>query len=454
MWGGKPLLGRTAELRSEGAPFDFFNAELAGIEIGRHVTFREPLMCLNSGNSPQLITGDRKTGVGNTDPDHALWVSATPGSRDPKDSPGAGRRAHCACARHFEDGGAHWETRGASGEIAYINAGHLTPHWNMPGMRWQRKNAGTPKKSPILKRRSAREKPNGGPLPSGGEARGPVTQRNQKQGRRKTAKTPAATEVPAASETPAATEVPAAAETPAATDGPPDGKEEMKRRKIRTIPHTKQPNEDSRDESPASPGGGIFQRLREKKGYISVIKMHFGANLPAILQDGGAQGEDGRTDTGTPDSAGALRMRPPFCKMAAPREKTAGRTPGGREISARNPDVCTYPYTKRFTNDHDQRYDLAVIVGKGTIILKVPSHLATLQRFRQRCRSLQRRCLVVVWSLESCHTDSSPATNDAEVPGEVITVIKMCTAHAPAILEDGGAQGEDGRTDGRTPGGP
>ncbi|CAJ0964597.1 unnamed protein product [Ranitomeya imitator] len=47
-------------------------------------------------------------------------------------------------------------------------------------------------------------------------------------------------------------------------------------------------------------------------GYISVIKMHFGANLPAgrfggrtahapaILQDGGAQGEDGRTDTGTP----------------------------------------------------------------------------------------------------------------------------------------------------------
>ncbi|CAJ0935705.1 unnamed protein product, partial [Ranitomeya imitator] len=50
-------------------------------------------------------------------------------------------------------------------------------------------------------------------------------------------------------------------------------------------------------------------------GYISVIKMHFGANLPAgrfggrtahvpaILQDGGAQGEDGRTDTGTPEQA-------------------------------------------------------------------------------------------------------------------------------------------------------
>ncbi|CAJ0966662.1 unnamed protein product [Ranitomeya imitator] len=48
------------------------------------------------------------------------------------------------------------------------------------------------------------------------------------------------------------------------------------------------------------------------EGYISVIKMHFVTNLPAgrfggrnahapaILQDGGAQGEDGRTDTGTP----------------------------------------------------------------------------------------------------------------------------------------------------------
>ncbi|CAJ0968201.1 unnamed protein product [Ranitomeya imitator] len=48
------------------------------------------------------------------------------------------------------------------------------------------------------------------------------------------------------------------------------------------------------------------------QGYISVIKMHFGTNLPAgrfggrtahalaILQDGGTQGEDGRTDTGRP----------------------------------------------------------------------------------------------------------------------------------------------------------
>ncbi|CAJ0930064.1 unnamed protein product [Ranitomeya imitator] len=50
------------------------------------------------------------------------------------------------------------------------------------------------------------------------------------------------------------------------------------------------------------------------QGYISVIKMHFGKNLPdgrfggrtahapAILQDGGAQGEDGRTDIGSPGS--------------------------------------------------------------------------------------------------------------------------------------------------------
>ncbi|CAJ0954523.1 unnamed protein product [Ranitomeya imitator] len=47
-----------------------------------------------------------------------IKAKATPGSRDPKDSPGAGRRAHCAC--HFEDGGAHRETRGASGELVLI----------------------------------------------------------------------------------------------------------------------------------------------------------------------------------------------------------------------------------------------------------------------------------------------------------------------------------------------
>ncbi|CAJ0968884.1 unnamed protein product [Ranitomeya imitator] len=61
----------------------------------------------------------------------------------------------------------------------------------------------------------------------------------------------------------------------------------------------------------------LFSRFDEgiklDEGYISVIKMHFGTNLPAgrfggrtahapaILQDGGAQGEDGRTDTGTPE---------------------------------------------------------------------------------------------------------------------------------------------------------
>ncbi|CAJ0952139.1 unnamed protein product [Ranitomeya imitator] len=55
-------------------------------------------------------------------------------------------------------------------------------------------------------------------------------------------------------------------------------------------------------------------------GYISVIKMHFGANLPAgrfggrtvhapaILQDGGAQGEDGRTDTGTPGYISVIKI--------------------------------------------------------------------------------------------------------------------------------------------------
>ncbi|CAJ0932210.1 unnamed protein product [Ranitomeya imitator] len=101
-----------AELGREGAPFYFFNVELAGIEIGRNVTFGEPLMCLNSGNPPQLITGDRKT-----DPDHALWGLGYP--RQPRPQRFSRCRAHCACARHFEDGGAHRETRGASGELGY-----------------------------------------------------------------------------------------------------------------------------------------------------------------------------------------------------------------------------------------------------------------------------------------------------------------------------------------------
>ncbi|CAJ0919270.1 unnamed protein product [Ranitomeya imitator] len=45
--------------------------------------------------------------------------------------------------------------------------------------------------------------------------------------------------------------------------------------------------------------------------------------------------------------------------------------------------------------------------------LKVPSHIATLQRYRQRSGSLQRRCLVAG---ELSHR-RSPATNDPEVPG-------------------------------------
>ncbi|CAJ0938649.1 unnamed protein product, partial [Ranitomeya imitator] len=42
------------------------------------------------------------------------------------------------------------------------------------------------------------------------------------------------------------------------------------------------------------------------------------------------------------------------------------------------------------------------------------------RHIKRRCSDIDNdagRCLVVVWSLESCHTDSSPATNDAEVPG-------------------------------------
>ncbi|CAJ0934798.1 unnamed protein product [Ranitomeya imitator] len=51
---------------------------------------------------------------------------------------------------------------------------------------------------------------------------------------------------------------------------------------------------------------------RTAEGYISVIKMHFGTNLPA--------GRFGGAHT---------RMRPPFCKMAAPRGED-GRTDTGR----------------------------------------------------------------------------------------------------------------------------
>ncbi|CAJ0945814.1 unnamed protein product [Ranitomeya imitator] len=43
-----------AGLRRKGVPFDIFKLKLAGIEIGRHVAFGEPLMCLNSGNPPQV----------------------------------------------------------------------------------------------------------------------------------------------------------------------------------------------------------------------------------------------------------------------------------------------------------------------------------------------------------------------------------------------------------------
>ncbi|CAJ0921425.1 unnamed protein product, partial [Ranitomeya imitator] len=76
-----------------------------------------------------------------------------------------------------------------------------------------------------------------------------------------------------------------------------------------------------------------------KNGYISVIKMHFGTNLPAgrfggrtayapaILQDGGAQGEDGRTDTGRPVFLYAFHYRKPQgLKTQQIRKKTAAKT--------------------------------------------------------------------------------------------------------------------------------
>ncbi|CAJ0920207.1 unnamed protein product, partial [Ranitomeya imitator] len=51
-----------------------------------------------------------------------------------------------------------------------------------------------------------------------------------------------------------------------------------------------------------------------------------------------------------------------------------------------------YRYTKRLTNDHDQRYDLAVIVGYlGTIHLPLPSTMvaaADLQALVQRLQKL------------------------------------------------------------------
>ncbi|CAJ0946542.1 unnamed protein product [Ranitomeya imitator] len=69
-----------------------------------------------------------------------------------------------------------------------------------------------------------------------------------------------------------------------------------------------------RDTGTCIPESGLFGFMISVTailGYISVIKMHFVTNLPAgrfggrtahaptILQDGGAQGEDGRTDNGT-----------------------------------------------------------------------------------------------------------------------------------------------------------
>ncbi|CAJ0954134.1 unnamed protein product [Ranitomeya imitator] len=102
-----------------------------------------------------------------------------------------------------------------------------------------------------------------------------------------------------------------------------------------------------------------------------------------------------------------------------------------------------YRHTIRFTYDHDQRYDLAVIVvcfphsvtaGRKVKVKAQPLCSAfTLRpavtvREAETARDLTDtridtdndpdRCSVALWSLESCHTDRSPATNDAGNQGK------------------------------------
>ncbi|CAJ0952976.1 unnamed protein product [Ranitomeya imitator] len=65
---------------------------------------------------------------------------------------------------------------------------------------------------------------------------------------------------------------------------------------------------------------------------------------------------------------------------------------------------------------------LAVLKGDSKAV-KGKGSGKVIQRYRhtkRRCSDTDNdpdRCSVAVWSLESCHTDSSPATNDPEVPG-------------------------------------
>ncbi|CAJ0964411.1 unnamed protein product [Ranitomeya imitator] len=95
--------------------------------------------------------------------------------------------------------------------------------------------------------------------------------------------------------------------------------------------------------------------------YISVIKMHFGTNLPAsrfggrtahapaILEDGGAQGEDGRTPGGSRMKVAPV-LPPPHVVVPAPSLLYALRvttsSPEFVWVKKNNPD----PWSKKSPN--------------------------------------------------------------------------------------------------------
>ncbi|CAJ0943133.1 unnamed protein product, partial [Ranitomeya imitator] len=79
----------------------------------------------------------------------------------------------------------------------------------------------------------------------------------------------------------------------------------------------------------------------------------------------------------------------------------------------------------RFTETHEvvqangiRNFKLKLQGKEATSICRHRRFLET--ELPRRCSDTDNdpdRCSVAVWSLESCHTDSSPATNDPEVPG-------------------------------------